>query len=205
MRIFRRRAFSSTTRNGAKKDMAFITDLHEWARYALVLVGSGLGTGPSSMPQMSSMNASEILDFEELQPHMRRLRERYLAFNRLFTMVGFTWLPISKNVKATTRFWQNALVTVPNARCYHWNGEAKYERLAIIFEPPMGENIDEGPTINPVGEPVDEEDNTARDEDEEEEDTEGEDRWRGRRDCRKRRMTRWWLLRSIENAPRLRV
>ncbi|KAK4420238.1 hypothetical protein Salat_2436800 [Sesamum alatum] len=88
-------------------------------------------------------------------------------------MVGFTWFPISNKVKATTRYWQNAIAIVPNARWYRWNEEAEYERLAIIFEPPMGENIDEGLAVNPVVESMDEEDNAARDEGEEEEDTEG--------------------------------
>ncbi|KAK4426502.1 hypothetical protein Salat_1418800 [Sesamum alatum] len=62
---------------------------------------------------------------------------------------------------------------VRRARWYRWKEEEEYEQLAIIFEPPMGENMDESVTVNHVEELVHERDIAAKDEGEEEEDTEG--------------------------------
>ncbi|KAK4420243.1 hypothetical protein Salat_2437300 [Sesamum alatum] len=106
---------------------------------------SELGPRPSSTPQMSSNNAFEIS-----------------GTSKTYSLACV----VSERGKCT-------ILTIPNSRWYRWNGEAEYERLAIIFEPPMGGNVDQGPTSNPVVEPVDEENNAAKNEGEEEKDTEG--------------------------------
>ncbi|KAK4426672.1 hypothetical protein Salat_1435900 [Sesamum alatum] len=129
-----------------KKDTTFITTLLEWVRRPL---------GLQSTTALHAPSPKEVYDV--LPPS---------------DYVGFTWLPLPYKVKARARFWRNALETVRRARWYCWKGEEEYERLAIIFEPPMGENVDEGAAVNPVADLVHEGDIVARDEGEKEEDME---------------------------------